>query len=1004
MFSQHEIVLQPLTTENGLSQNTANYIFQDNRGFIWIGTHDGLNKFDGHRVTVYKFREDDSNSIQSNDNYCAFEDINGNVFFGTGYGISVYNRELESFENISFSKDDFYNMRPVWDIIEGDLPNTLWIGASGGLFRYNTKTKEIAHFAINDSISGANSVKKIITGENNHLWLGTNGGGLHCFNPRTGKVVGFLASGTKKGALSDNTIQTMYKDARGVLWIGTDNGVLNRFNPADSSFTHFFVDARQHKTILAILEDKSGVLWVGTDKGGLLQFDRKTEKFKSVTCKTQTRISVFRTLFEDFGGNLWIGTYGTGIFIYDRLDNNFNYYFPFDRIDEKTCSNSVNAIYQDRDDGALWIGTDGGGLVWYSLITGEKKYYKSNGKGSLAGNTVLCIKHASDDKIYIGTFLDGLSVYDKKTGRFTNYKYVAGNPGGLNDNTIWDIFEDDNGTIWLATNNGGINLFNPHTKLFSYLMNDRNLPGSLSSNSVRCILKDSRNFIWVGTVTGLNLFNPVDSSFKGYFYQPGNHYGLSNNSILCIHEDFNNNLWLGTHGGGLNRFDIKTGTFIHYSEIQGLPGNVVYGILEDEQAHLWLSSEKGLSRFHIATGGFRNFDASSGLFNAQFNIGAHFKSAGGELFFGSINGVCHFYPWQIKQNNYAPPVYITSLSLFNKTVGIGGASPLKKSVSESDTIVLNHKQSVINLGFAALNYTHAGRNMYKYMLYPFEENWNDADFRNNATYTNLDPGKYIFKVKGSNNDGIWNETPTELVIVITPPFYKTLWFRLAAIGFVCVVLFVLFRLKVRSVHMHNKKLERLVDMRTREIEIKNKQLIEAEKLNAHLTQQQLENVLMHKSKELSKYTLLIIQKNRLLEELKKRLREAVRNPAVNMRDNFKDIIRSINSKFSPEQEWNEFDANFNRVHGNFAENLKSHFPDLTQNDLRLCALYRLDIPTRDIANIMGISMSSVKMARYRLRKKIGLEPGDDLVQFLLKLQESTDVFEFNDSKPVFEKN
>lgn len=1005
VYSQKEIVLQSFSIENGLSQNTINYIFQDKKGFIWIGTHDGLNKFDGHRVTVFKFRENDSASIQSNDNYCAYEDIDGKIYFGTGYGISIYDRKLDVFENISFSKGDFYNMRPVWNIVRGNSPNTLWIGASGGLFKFNTQSREIIHYAIDDSIPGANSVKSFLIDRNNMFWLGTNGGGVYFFNPQTEVFTSFLYSADNPVSLSDNTVQVVYEDNKGVLWIGTDNGVLNRFNSNDSSFTHFQVDPLQHKTILTILEDKSGVFWVGTDKGGLLQFDRKSEKFITISNKIQSRISVVRTLFEDNSGNLWIGTYGSGIFLYDRLDNNFNYLLPFGKNADGQYSNSVNAICQDKADGALWIGTDGDGLVRYTSADNKSMYFKSAGSGTIAGNTILCIKQASDGKIYIGTFLDGLSVYDKKTGKFTNYRHNPENKNGLNDNTIWDIFEDEAGNLWLATNNGGVNIFNPKNKSFKYLTNDRNNAGSLSSNSVRCIMKDSRSFIWIGTVTGLNLFNPVDSSFKGYFYQPGDHHGLSNNSILCIHEDYNRNLWLGTHGGGLNRFDIKTGTFVHFREQQGLPGNVIYGILEDEQANLWLSTEKGLSRFVIATGEFRNFDANSGLFNAQFNIGSHFKTESGELFFGSINGVCHFYPWQIKQNTYTPPVYITGLSLFNKPVEIGKSSPLQKSISESDTLILNYKQSVINLSFAALNFTHSSRNMYKYMLYPFEEEWNEADFRNNATYTNLDPGKYIFRVMGSNNDGIWNETPRELVILITPPFYKTYWFKGLAMLFILLVLFFIYRLKMQSVHQQRDKLEKLVEMRTQEIEEKNKLLFEAEKRNAQLTQQQLENVLLHKSKELSKYTLLIIQKNRLLEELKKRLRDAVRNPVSNIRDNFKDIIRTINSKFSPEHEWNEFDANFHRVHGNFAEILKNRFPDLTQNDLRLCALYRIDIPTRDIANIMGISASSVKMARYRLRKKLELGPDEDLVAYLEKIQEISEMNEaLSESNPASHVN
>jgi hypothetical protein len=481
-------------------------------------------------------------------------------------------------------------------------------------------------------------------------------------------------------------------------------------------------------------------------------------------------------------------------------------------------------------------------------------------------------------------------------------------------------------------------------------------------------------------VSGLNILNE-DSTFTSFFHRNQTNT-LSNNNVLCIYEDSRKNLWMGTHGGGINRYDYRTDTFENFQESNGLSGNIVYGILEDEQGNLWLSTNRGISKFDVDRRRFKNFDTRSGLSSSQFNIGAHFKQSDGRMFFGNIEGVSSFYPHHIRQNSFIPPVVITSFQLFNKTVNIGTESILKKAISETTEITLDHTQSFLSIGFSALNYTHPDKNSFQYILEPFNEEWINAGSTKIATYTNLDPGTYTFKVKGSNNDDVWSENFASLRIVITPPFWKTWWFNLLCFALCIVALYGIYIVKVNSIRKQQVVLKALVDERTSEIEEKNALLLETEKTNALLLNQKLNDELSSKSKELSKYALLIIQKNRLLDELKKKLKEVLRNPASsNLRD-FRNLVQMINYNFSPEKECKEFSVNFNTVHQGFSDTLKSRFPDLTNNDLRLCALYRIGIPTKDIAEAMGISQTSVKMARYRLRKKLGLSPEEDIHQFL----------------------
>jgi ligand-binding sensor domain-containing protein len=805
---------------------------------------------------------------------------------------------------------------------------------------------------------------------NGNLWIGPTVGGLKIFDKEKNIFVDVKSE--RLSMLHD--ITCMHEDSDGFIWMGKEDGSLLQYDHTTKAFRDFAA-LKGKFPIRALLEDKEGNLWIGTDKGGAFLFNEHTEKFVPLGEKDQNGTDVVLSFFNDAKGDMWLGTYHGGAYLFDKMDTTFNHLTPYPEIKHPEESNSVLSIEDDGKD--LWLGTDGGGLV--RKRGKQTQYYrKTPGENSVAGNTILCMTPGKNDQLYIGTYADGFSILDKKTGIFQTYNTSS----GLNDNSVWTIF-DNGDIIWIGTNKGGINLFDTRTRKFSYLTNILKDERTISSNTIRCIFKDSRGKIWVGTVSGLNLFNEEDGTFTSFFSRnPEN--SISNINVLCIYEDTRKNLWMGTHGGGINKYDYRTDTFISFQEKDGLSGNIVYGILEDAQGNLWMSTNKGISRFDVAKKEFKNFDMRSGLASSQFNVGSYCKSKDGRMYFGNIEGVSAFYPHYIRQNSFVPPVVITEFLLFNKPVSIGGDSPLQKTIEETSAIQLDHTQSVFSLKFAALNYTHPDKNNFQYKLEPFDKEWINSGSSNTATYTNLDPGTYTFKVKGSNNDGVWNDKFTSLTIVITPPVWKTLWFKILIMIAVVIILYAAYRIKVRTIKKQKEMLSELVTRRTAEIEEKNKLLLETEKKNAQLLHQKLNDELSLKSKELTNYALLIIQKNRLLDELKKKLKEVVRNPgSSNLRD-FRNLVQMINYNFSPEKEWKEFNVNFNRVHEGFTDSLKARFPDLTNNDLRLCALYRTGIPTKDIAEAMGISQTSVKMARYRLRKKLSLSPEEDIHEFLLK--------------------
>jgi ligand-binding sensor domain-containing protein len=947
---------------------------------MWFGTQNGLNRYDGGSVVVFKNDPEDSMSIASGEIYSAFEDRQHNVWFGTNFGLSRYNSRINNFSNFDFEGPGQYAMRPVWSIIGGTAEHELWLGASGGLFLFNSDEHTFRHYVINDSIQHANSARVLCEDKRGNLWIGTFNGELLQFDKKTRKFRHAVAE-TENAKGGNEAITSIIEDGEGFVWIGSEDGTLKRYDDRNKSFVQFNKFSNQYP-IIALMETSDNQLWIGTDKGGCYLLDRKSGNFIAVHDNFQRGTDVVLSLFNDRKGDVWIGTDHAGVFLFDKIDTVFNQFSPYPEVNNELGSNSVLSIYED--DQYLWIGTNGGGLV--RVDGSSARYYTSGGPNDIAGNTIMCIVPGDDSKLYIGTYANGFSIFDKKTGRFSNYDHRH----GLSDNSVYVIYPDGD-KLWIGTNKGGLNLFDTKQHTFQHFANSLKDNSSISSNTIRSILKDSRNKLWIGTVSGLNLMND-DNTFVSFLHREGKS-NVNNINILCIYEDAKKNIWLGTHGGGLNLYNYRTDTFTHFQDKHGLSGNIVYSMLEDAQGNLWLSTNKGISRFNPESVTFKNFDTGNGLTNAEFNVGARFKNKDGRMMFGNIEGVCSFLPHNIRENIFAPPIVLTDFLLFNKPVPLSPESPLSQSIWNTSEITLDYTQTVFTIRFAGLNYTHPIKNNYAYKLEPFDEDWNYIGSNRQATYTNLSAGTYLFKVKGSNNDGVWNEEGTSITIHILPPFWNTIWFRILLVGMLAAVVYLGYRIKLSSIRKQKEVLSNLVRERTLEIQDQSRLLVEKEKQNAMLIHQKLNDELTMKSRELTNYTLLIIQKNRLLDELKMKLKEVIRTPANSSLRDFRSLVQLINYSFSPEKEWSEFSVYFNHVHEGFIDTLKARYPDLTNYDLRLCTLYRIGSPAKDIAEAMGISLNSVKMARYRLRKKLSLPPDEDIYGFLQTIRSADQVVE-----------
>ncbi|MCF8242000.1 MAG: hypothetical protein K9J16_11485 [Melioribacteraceae bacterium] len=814
----NEITFEHLTPEMGLSQANVHCILQDNKGFLWFGTEDGLNRFDGYRFVIFRHNEKDTTSISDNFIWTLFEDSNNDLWIGTSSGgLNKFDREKEIFIRYQFDPENpaslsHNDVRAIYE----DSKNNLWIGTdNGGLNKFNFTTKKFIRYQrkeIDPTSINHNSIRAIVEDAEGFLWIGTNGGGLNRMNVKTGEFKHYLSIAKDKSSLSSNFVWSLYRDNKNNIWVGTDTGGLNKLNSSTEDFTHYLHQADNQNSLVSanvtsIYQDALGLLWIGTE-GGLSIFDIQKNKFTNVlndpTRPSSLSKNFIRNILQDRSGIVWIGTVGGGINKYNRAKKEFIHYQHDPSNSNSLSNNMIRALFEDKN-GYLWIGTLGGGLNRYDKIKGQYIHFKkaANSPG-ISDNRITSIYEDSKGFLWVGTWGGGLNRLrnysgDKTSVTFDYYFFDENNPASLPSNAVQAIYEDSHDNLWVGTESGLALLNRSQNEFvaFTHSVGDEN---SLSDNRIqsKSIYEDRAGNLWIGTWKGLNRieslkkFIPSDKSkIKFISYQRDDDpNSLSDNRIISIYEDPSSSkenviLWIGTVGGGLNKMSISNSglpaeqiEFKHYTEKDGLPNNAIYGILGDNRGNLWLSTNNGLSKFDLNNETFRNYNEGDGLQSNQFYWGASYGGESGQMFFGGINGITAFYPAELKDNQHVPEVYITDLQLFNKSLPISDESPLKKSILETDEINLSYDDYVITFEFVALDYTVPKKNEYAYMLEGYDMDWIPAGNRRYVTYSGVGAGEYVFKVRGSNNDGVWNREGTEIKLNILPPYWMMWWFIL----------------------------------------------------------------------------------------------------------------------------------------------------------------------------------------------------------------------------------
>ncbi len=805
-----------ISTEQGLSHSKVYAVLQDSRGLMWFGTENGLNRYDGYRTTIYKHDPLDSHSLSHNRVMALFEDSEGILWVGTLGGLHTFDRLTETFTRYQHDPANPQSLshNSVWTIYE-DRRKNLWIGTlTGGLNRFVRDNRTFTHYRNDpknpDSLSDS-TVLSMYEDKAGRFWVGTTKG-LNLFKRDENRFVRYLTNPNDPKSLSHNYISSLCEGSDGTLWIGTANG-LNAFSPETREAQRFHANPNDplslsSNTISAVHIDQTGELWVGTLGGGVSRYDRERQLFVRSQHDAQASDSLSHnevwTLYEDRTGVLWIGTLGGGVSMTNRKSEQFVHYRAEPNNPGSLSHNDVRAVYKDREE-SLWVGTLNG-LNRLDQKTGHfiQYHHDPTDPGSLSYSAVWSIYEDRKGTLWVGT-LGGLNAFDRDTERFTHYLPNPSDPQSISFHKIWPIYEDHTGTLWIGTLGGGLNTFDRDTGKFTRYMNDPSNPRSLSHNVVSSILEDHSGILWIGTSGGLNRYDRQKDRFTRFQNDPENPDSLSSNAVLALYEDRRGTLWIGTVNG-LNAYHPQDKTFIHYYQRDGLPSDVIYGIAEDWMGYLWLSTNKGLARFQPERRHSRNFDIRDGLQSNEFNIGSYYKSESGELFFGSLNGLTAFYPEEIQENRHEPPIMILDFQLFNKSVTPGNDSPLSRPISETTDIQLTYKDSVFSFEFVALDFTTLEKNQYTYMMEGFDIDWIPTTAQKRyATYTNLDGGQYTFRVRASNNDGVWNTKGASIRITITPPPWKTWWAYSLYVLAVAGIFFGYIRSKTLK---HQQELER----------------------------------------------------------------------------------------------------------------------------------------------------------------------------------------------------
>ena len=793
-----------LTTNDGLSQNAVTAILQDRRGFMWFATRDGLNRYDGYACVVYKNKADDPESLSSNLIHDLMEDDQGYLWIATYTGgVSKFDPATERFTRYRHDPSNPNSLiADSVNSIARDRRGFLWFGTeASGLDRFDPATGTFTHYMNDSNGQFVGRITHVTEDSHHDIWFVGERGLFH-LNPQIGQITRPPATGNDLGA------DYVHEDEVGNLWMLAYSPIVGliKYDRQAERLMKYPVGSRAVGLVSSkLFADGQKGFWVPSSLG-LYYFDRRTEqltlRFQHVDSNPDgLNDNAVVSIYKDRGGVLWVGTENGGLNILNFHQEQFGRYTHRPGDANSLSPGRVTAIYRDSE-GILWVGFSPRALDRLDRKTGQVTHHVAGleDKNTIEkGTDVNSIVKDARGYLWLAGWGSALDRFDERTGQFKHYRHKADDPNSLPSNHVLRIYEDRGGQLWVGHIDGVARL-DAATEQFTFYRPDPKNPTKYG-NAALAFYQDRSGVLWLARGEGvLSRYDDKTHTFVNYTPDPRDPHKLKGGDIPAILEDRTGTLWLGAWDG-LYRFDRQNETFTRYTESQGLPSSTIQGILEDKVGRLWISTKNGVSRFDPKRGTFRNYDMSDGLQANDFSQACYTQGPDGEMFFGGSNGFNAFFPENVHDNPYVPPMVLTSLKIFNKPVPIGPKSVLKKSIAYVDSLTLSYRKNVFSFEFAALSYANSHKNRYRYKLEGFDPDWSAVDSKQRlATYTNLNPGKYVFRVQGSNSDGVWNEEGLSLPILITPPWWSTNWFHALCAATFLAVLWAAYQLRIRQLH------------------------------------------------------------------------------------------------------------------------------------------------------------------------------------------------------------
>jgi ligand-binding sensor domain-containing protein/DNA-binding CsgD family transcriptional regulator len=966
-----KLFFTPLTKSDGLSDNNVECIFKDSDGFIWFGTRSGLCRYDGYEIRVFR-RSKDSTSISGNRILDITEDKQGFLWIGTyNNGLNKFDKKKEQFTRYTYAQGIGNRVNRIKVFTD----SSIWICSTNGLAQYVPQNNAFNTYSTGmpgDSNLLSSFVYDVLETTKGEIYVAHEAKFLQKMNRKTGT---FENINYKRAAgLMSNYRKRLVEDKDGIIWIAANYHGLCAYNPKDGSSEIFTAEKNYLSTNYLMGNmalDTQEKLWICTEGDGLNIFDIKTKTYQHIKHQSTTNGALnsdhtYSVYFDD-DNMAWIGTFDKGVNKYDPYQIKFNESL-FTSGDLKILEGrSVLDIFEDTA-GRIWMGTDGFGLFRFESSKMPKQYiyHKEKTKHILSSNVITAFCDDKNGHLLIGTYAGGLIRLDAEKEQATFFMPNHETDKSISSSNVWDMVCSSNQTIWLGLLSTAVDVFNAESLEFRNVGPYSNNNNRIDFPNIMVLLEDSDGDIWFGSEgKGLYLFDKQTQKIQRI--PADTNYSVSTEGIIkCLIQDQWGFIWIGTEDDGLYRFNKKKQILNRIgAETSWLTGPI-QSLQEDNFGNIWIGTSNGLVKYNIGNQKFNHFVVDDGLSSNEFNADAMLKLRDGRILAGTKNGIDIIHAEKIQLNQTLPKIVFTRLTVLNTEVHPGEVINkriiAKQSISYLKEIELGWKEKTVTLEFAALNYTLPQKCEYAYKLEGFDEHWvHTPANRRFASYSNLKPGHYVFKVKATNNDGRWGNNEASIRINVNPPLWNTLVFKLFAILLILAFAYALYR---QRINMHKERFYQ------QQMEQQNKIIeLEKEKLEA----------------ELKKLAFSVINKNKLLIEQKNKLLSLSNKARISVKEGLQKIVDSIDDDLDEEKDWKHIEPQIDKAYNQFITHLKARHPDLNATEIRIAAYIRMNLSTKEICEFMNKTQRAVENDRYRLRKKIGLESNDSIQGYFLNI-------------------